>query len=225
MSDPTKPNEGDNSALYVGLVVGVLVIYAGCIIIRCSLVKRTMTRERVRLAERRAALRAVRRELQVRNAEGLERQDILWHARVLAILFPEKVTVTETVTTMDDALTTTSAVAVDAHHLMYDPETQRYHWTDEFLADPTIQTCSICMEPFEQIDDVVTGRCVHSYHYDCMMSWLGTKLYKNDCPYCRQELWTASVYDEILCQLKEADKDVHVATPAHCNEQETLGRQ
>lgn len=150
MSDPTKPNEGDNSALYVGLVVGVLVIYAGCIIIRCSLVKRTMTRERVRLAERRAALRAVRRELQVRNAEGLERQDILWHARVLAILFPEKVTVTETVTTMDDALTTTSdvAVAVDAHHLMYDPESQRYQWTDEFLADPTIQTCSICMEPF-----------------------------------------------------------------------------
>lgn len=77
----------------------------------------------------------------------------------------------------------------------------------------------------EQTDDVVTGRCVHSYHYDCMMSWLDTKLYKNDCPYCRQELWTAPVYDEILRQLKEADKDVHVATPAHCNEQETLGRQ
>ena len=148
MSDPTKPNEGDNSALYVGLILGVLVMYAVCVVIRCSLVKRAMTRERVRLAERRAALRAVRRELQVRNAEGLERQDILWHARVLAILFPEKVTVTEAVTTMDDAVTTTSAVAADAHHLMYDPETQRYHWTDEFLADPTIQTCSICMEPF-----------------------------------------------------------------------------
>lgn len=77
----------------------------------------------------------------------------------------------------------------------------------------------------EQTDNVVTGSCDHTYHHHCMMSWLNTKLYKNDCPYCRQELWTASVYDEILCQLKEADKDVHVATPAHCNEQETLGRQ
>ena len=122
--------------------------------IRCSMVKRALLRELEQQAERLATLRVLREDLEARAAEELRRQDLLWHARVLAVLFPKKVTVPDlvpatvaTMTDADDAGTATSESASDGNHLMYDPETQRYRWTGEFLADPTIHTCSICMEP------------------------------------------------------------------------------
>jgi hypothetical protein len=77
----------------------------------------------------------------------------------------------------------------------------------------------------EQTDTLMTGRCDHTYHHQCMMGWLDTKLYKNDCPYCRQELWTWSEYDEISRELEQADKDAQVPTSAPCRERRTLESQ
>jgi len=42
--------------------------------------------------------------------------------------------------------------------------------------------CAICMEDIETTNEVITLRCKHCYHGDCIKKWLVQKM---SCPTCR----------------------------------------
>lgn len=70
--------------------------------------------------------------------------------------------------------------------------------------DEVTETCAICMEDYEEHDDVIIGaNCVHMYHKDCLMKWM---LGKHDfCPYCRE--YSFEVSDFIDVAKKQLDED------------------
>jgi hypothetical protein len=50
--------------------------------------------------------------------------------------------------------------------------------------DEVTETCAICMEDYEEDQDVIIGHnCVHMYHKECLLKWMSTK--HDSCPYCR----------------------------------------
>lgn len=81
---------------------------------------------------------------------------------------------------------------------MYDEESKSYHWTKDYgvLLDGS---CSICLESFETNDPIVSGKCGHPYHYECILGWMEIK---NECPYCRHPMWSKDVYDSIKEDVK-----------------------
>jgi len=46
-------------------------------------------------------------------------------------------------------------------------------------------SCPICIEKFKTGDDLLEMECGHSFHRNCLMSWLE---YEKNCPNCRSEL-------------------------------------
>lgn len=46
-----------------------------------------------------------------------------------------------------------------------------------------INYCSICLDKFNDNDDIKILECDHIYHFDCIKEWL--LKYKNTCPICR----------------------------------------
>lgn len=49
------------------------------------------------------------------------------------------------------------------------------------------ESCSICLCRFRQGDQVCQSKnrlCVHSFHFNCLSSWL---IYRDDCPLCRED--------------------------------------
>lgn len=38
--------------------------------------------------------------------------------------------------------------------------------------------CSVCLEQFENGDKVMITPCTHSFHEDCLMDWVNTKIRK-----------------------------------------------
>lgn len=57
---------------------------------------------------------------------------------------------------------------------------------DEFIAPNKADSCCpICLSNFEAGDIVVHGDCSHSFHKDCLFSWLSKQ---SSCPCCRQNM-------------------------------------
>jgi len=57
-------------------------------------------------------------------------------------------------------------------------------------------SCSICLEPYKANEEIcfsTNKACQHSFHLDCMVSWL---MAHNDCPLCRQNYLTNSSQTE-----------------------------
>lgn len=55
----------------------------------------------------------------------------------------------------------------------------------EDAKDEVTETCAICMEDYEENEDVIIGDgCVHMYHKDCLLKWMKAK--HDFCPYCRE---------------------------------------
>lgn len=46
--------------------------------------------------------------------------------------------------------------------------------------------CGICMDAFEESNQVINLKCSHNYHKDCIKTWLCTRSTK--CPVCREEV-------------------------------------
>lgn len=62
------------------------------------------------------------------------------------------------------------------------------HDDEEDELDNNTLLCSICLAPFVNGTQVMTGtRCAHVYHQTCCMSWLQNN---DHCPYCRKEMMT-----------------------------------
>ncbi len=50
--------------------------------------------------------------------------------------------------------------------------------------------CSICMTD-DQTSNMIKTNCNHSFHYNCIVNWIGVSLINNgnaSCPYCRQNI-------------------------------------
>lgn len=47
------------------------------------------------------------------------------------------------------------------------------------------ETCSICLENYNDDSDVCILKCKHMFHRDCIKSWLKVK---RNCPYCKTDL-------------------------------------
>ena len=46
--------------------------------------------------------------------------------------------------------------------------------------------CSVCLQSFNDEDDVIKLKCTHIYHPNCIKEWLSTS--SNKCPICREEV-------------------------------------
>jgi len=74
------------------------------------------------------------------------------------------------------------------------------------------EVCGICQSPFEGVapgvkypgDEcpVVWGKCGHSFHLQCISTWLGTN--RNSCPICRRE-WEFADEKEVIGDDDEDD--------------------
>lgn len=58
-------------------------------------------------------------------------------------------------------------------------------------ADETMQ-CLICLDEYQQEDDVRVMSCRHAFHKECVDKWLSTG--KNNCPACRTKVRFDSFY-------------------------------
>lgn len=76
---------------------------------------------------------------------------------------------------------------ITSSNVLYDPEDNSHQ---HFEAD--FETCSICIETFQQGDEVVTSLCKHIFHQDCILEWVGKN--KMDCPVCRQHMWDPTIF-------------------------------
>ncbi|KAL9190280.1 hypothetical protein ACHAXT_007491 [Thalassiosira profunda] len=68
----------------------------------------------------------------------------------------------------------------------------------EALLDWQGETCSICLEPYREHDEVSWSKhrnCAHAFHTACITSWLRNEL-RNDCPYCRGPYLHVTVEEE-----------------------------
>ena len=55
----------------------------------------------------------------------------------------------------------------------------------EEVKDEVTETCAICMEDYEENEDIIIGdSCVHMYHKECLLKWMKAK--HDFCPYCRE---------------------------------------
>ena len=47
------------------------------------------------------------------------------------------------------------------------------------------KNCIICMEDFKVNDEVIFLPCLHIFHKDCILEWLGRH---DDCPICKNKI-------------------------------------
>ena len=50
-----------------------------------------------------------------------------------------------------------------------------------------VDDCSICTEPMDNIDNLITTDCNHTFHKDCLRRWCRAQA-KNECPLCRKNI-------------------------------------
>eukprot|EP00049_Salpingoeca_infusionum_P012076 m.214242 g.214242 ORF g.214242 m.214242 type:complete len:336 (-) comp15100_c3_seq1:137-1144(-) len=51
--------------------------------------------------------------------------------------------------------------------------------------DETTETCCICLEEYDNGDDIVTLPCQHEFHKDCITPWLSER--QRVCPLCKRD--------------------------------------
>ena len=72
-------------------------------------------------------------------------------------------------------------------------------------------TCPICLEEFEDNDEIVTTEhCCHTFHSACMLEWLLAKHThrdtKNSCPVCRSEAFPMEDLVEAALEILQQDQ-------------------
>jgi hypothetical protein len=125
---------------------------------------------------------------------------------------------------------------ISGRTLMFDAQSKRYIFSEDTLEGTT---CSICLEflgkQAEQLhhfvfkpllskytyqrlhdlavpeDDAVTGLCSHTYHRECIMSWLLGG--HDECPNCRQPMWDPEIYEMVDHEIKDQNSGISSAPP------------
>ncbi|CAB9511581.1 protein ligase ZNRF3 [Seminavis robusta] len=75
-------------------------------------------------------------------------------------------------------------------------------------------SCAICLREYEDGEEVMTGtQCNHMYHKNCAMVWLSQhqRKPKDHCPYCRNEMLTATEMKKAALELLGADRVAELA--------------
>ena len=54
------------------------------------------------------------------------------------------------------------------------------------MKDNINNTCSICYQKFEKVDDMIVTKCKHIFHKDCLNIWFEKK---SKCPLCRRFIY------------------------------------
>jgi len=54
------------------------------------------------------------------------------------------------------------------------------------LVDTNVKDCLICLECFDEKDELIKIKCKHIFHCNCIKSWLCNE--SNKCPVCRIEV-------------------------------------
>jgi len=51
-------------------------------------------------------------------------------------------------------------------------------------------SCCICLEVYEEGEDLILLPCLHRFHYNCMRSWTKTSTFSGaaSCPYCKTSI-------------------------------------
>ena len=98
----------------------------------------------------------------------------------------------------------------------------------EDVKDEVTETCAICMEDYEENEDVIIGDgCVHMYHKECLLKWMKAK--HDFCPYCREyafpikdfvSIAKEQVGEERFKELVEQDDEKLVAMYLNSNDEE-----
>lgn len=57
--------------------------------------------------------------------------------------------------------------------------------SEEWSKNPELQTCSICLEPYQKGQTRKCLPCLHGFHQDCIDTWLRSNA---SCPICKHEL-------------------------------------
>ena len=50
-------------------------------------------------------------------------------------------------------------------------------------------SCPICLESIDLNQTIVTSKCKHTFHNECLKKWLTASSLNNNCPSCRTDLF------------------------------------
>ena len=106
-----------------------------------------------------------------RNASSKEELRI----KVVDVLFPEE--------------------RIDNSDMKLNSEANSYRWSSEQQNKRSNTACCICLEKFGPGDLVVSaGNCSHTYHRDCVMTWVRIN---DDCPMCRKPMFDEEAFKAV----------------------------
>ena len=57
---------------------------------------------------------------------------------------------------------------------------------EKYMKDNINNTCSICYQKFDKVDDMIVTKCKHIFHKDCLNIWFEKK---SKCPLCRRFIY------------------------------------
>lgn len=89
---------------------------------------------------------------------------------------------------------------VDKESFEYDLESNSFQFQEKNDDTTSNNTCSICIDKFQEGDDVIISACSHVFHRDCVLVWLERK---DECPMCRQDMWDQDDYKKIEQEIIE----------------------
>lgn len=70
---------------------------------------------------------------------------------------------------------------------------------------PTIyDECSICLQKYNNGDQIFITKCQHKYHIQCLLSWYKNN---NNCPICRKQICINSIIQKTI-QKKTRNKSI-----------------
>eukprot|EP01023_Acetabularia_acetabulum_P060519 TRINITY_DN7276_c0_g1_i2.p2 TRINITY_DN7276_c0_g1~~TRINITY_DN7276_c0_g1_i2.p2 ORF type:complete len:212 (+),score=16.44 TRINITY_DN7276_c0_g1_i2:199-834(+) len=79
----------------------------------------------------------------------------------------------------------TETYRAQGQHLCQQLDTYQFH---EKSAHPDHSSCPVCLEKYEEKEDVMIFPCFHQFHKDCINPWLEDKGYDSVCPVCKQNV-------------------------------------
>ncbi len=69
------------------------------------------------------------------------------------------------------------------------------------------ETCAICMEDYEENQDVIIGHsCDHMYHKECLLKWMCMEARHDLCPYCRKIVFSEQTFRKTAEEIVGTDR-------------------
>jgi len=102
---------------------------------------------------------------------------------------------------------TTTGLAEDVKMVLTDQEIsqlKRIKFKD--ISGCEQDKCTVCLDEFEDDDDMIELKCGHHFHEDCIVHWF--KTCSNKCPICREEI-SRGVPDFSNTEQNNVPNDIH----------------